>query len=174
MTYIDSKEISKSYYEVLLVDSQASEAEIKASYKKLLLSTHPDKTGEYTSNNSITLMKEAYKTLVDPVLKAEYDESLTRTIQKQGFNLNGDGLDTYGLNEFDIEEDDEDAVVVSWSKSCPRCQIAKGMVLSEENLAENGTSDGNGGYDIIVQCSSCSLWIKVKYYEEIETDSEDE
>lgn len=119
-------------------------------------------------------MKEAYKTLVDPVLKAEYDESLTRTIQKQGFNLNGDGLDTYGLNEFDIEEDDEEAVVVSWSKSCPRCQIAKGMVLSEENLAENGTSDGNGGYDIIVQCSSCSLWIKVKYYEEIETDLEDE
>ena len=79
MTYIDSKEILKSYYEVLLVDSQALEAEIKASYKKLLLSTHPDKTGEYTSNNLITLMKEAYKTLVDPVLKAEYDESLTRT-----------------------------------------------------------------------------------------------
>lgn len=32
MTYIDSKEILKSYYEVLLVDSQALEAEIKASF----------------------------------------------------------------------------------------------------------------------------------------------
>ncbi|ODV80455.1 diphthamide biosynthesis protein 4 [Suhomyces tanzawaensis NRRL Y-17324] len=144
-----------SYYEVLGVADNASESEIKLAYKEKLLTNHPDKG--VTQQTLITLIKQAYTTLVNPVERQKYDESFKESIKRLGFNVSGDGLDTYGLEEFEEDE-------AGWNRECPRCQIREGITLTEEDL-ENGSPDGSGGYDIIVQCSSCSLWIKVKYYE---------
>ena len=52
-----------------------------------------------------------------------------------------------------------------WAKDCPRCTLSEGIVVSEDDLEEHGTADGMGGYDIIAQCSGCSLWIQIKFYE---------
>ncbi|KAK6454722.1 J protein type 3 [Scheffersomyces xylosifermentans] len=171
MTYVEDSNVEKSYYDILKVESTATEADIKTAYRQLLLSTHPDKTGKSTSTEvQITLIKEAYKTLVDAQLRKNYDNSLAESTKRHGFNLNGDGLDTYGLHDFEEEESGDE---MKWSKMCPRCQIPSGMVLTEENLSQNGTDDGNGGFDIIVQCSSCSLWIKVKYYEDVDEEEQE-
>lgn len=159
MSYIDN--ISQSYYEVLGVTPKSETAEIKAAYREKLLSNHPDKIGSTASEHAITLIKEAYQTLNDGSKREDYDESLQKSIQRQGFNISGDGLDTYSLNDFEVDEG-----VLVWLKDCPRCQAPASISLSEDDLENNGTDDGMGGYDIIVQCLSCSLWIKVKYYEE--------
>ena len=159
MSYIDN--ISQSYYEVLGVTPKSETAEIKAAYREKLLSNHPDKIGSTASEHAITLIKEAYQTLNDGSKREDYDESLQKSIQRQGFNISGDGLDTYSLNDFEVDED-----LLVWLKNCPRCQAPASISLSEDDLENNGTDDGMGGYDIIVQCLSCSLWIKVKYYEE--------
>lgn len=160
MTYLAS--LQKTYYEVLGVGPKADTSEIKSAYRHKLLTTHPDKAGTEIPVD-IAAIKQAYEALVEPTSRAEYDESLVKTSQRHGFNINGDGLDTFGLQDF---ESDEIADVYHWYKDCPRCHGVHGIELTETDLEEHGTDDGSGGFDIIVQCSSCSLWIKVKYYEE--------
>lgn len=159
MSYIDH--ISQTYYEVLGVTPKCEPADIKAAYREKLLSNHPDKIGSTASEHAITLIKEAYQTLNDINKREEYDDLLNKSVQRQGFNISGDGLDTYNLNDFDMNNDE-----LEWLKDCPRCQAPASINLSDDDLENSGTKDGMGGYDIIVQCSSCSLWIKVKYYEE--------
>lgn len=164
--YIDNKSsLVRTYYEVLGIDPKAENSQIKAAYRERLLKTHPDKQLLQPSeeNGKVNLIQEAYKVLLDSSKRKEYDLLLTKSIQKQGFNINGDGLDVYSLEDFEIVEDGEE---VHWYKDCPRCTFPKSMVLTELDLTENGTEDGEGGFDIIVQCESCSLWIKVKFFEE--------
>lgn len=163
MAYIEHLEgLGRSHYEVLGVGKDASLAEIKVSYRKKLLSTHPDKAKEITSatKDDIDSIQKAYKILSDDFLRKEYDESLIKSVQRAGFNISGDGLDSYSLDEFMAVEDDE----IVYVKDCPRCQFPNSIHISESGL-ENGTSDGAGGYSLIVQCDSCSLWVVVKYYD---------
>lgn len=168
-TYIDdAKALTLTYYEVLGVEPTADTAEIKTAYKERLLNSHPDKqngvNGELKNHeNMVITIKEAYKALMDPLRRQEYDETLKKSFQKQGFNINGDGLDSYSLEDFEIVAG-PNAEEEIWVKDCPRCTFPKSITLTEEDLEENGTDDGQGGFDIIVQCESCSLWIKVKYY----------
>lgn len=149
-----------SYYQVLEITPETSTAEIKQAYKLKLLSSHPDKTENISAQVDIPLIKQAFTTLIDPTLRKEYDLSLLESTKLSGFNINGAGLDVYSLDDFDFDEDKE-----VWNKNCPRCTAHYSMSLTESDL-EKGTPDKDGGYDIIVQCNSCSLWIQVKYYEE--------
>lgn len=164
--YFDHSGISRSYYTVLGVEPNAADVEIKQAYKDRLLGTHPDK---FRGDNVPTVVYEistiqlAYQTLIDPTKRKEYDESLLKSVQREGFNITGDGLDIFNLSEFEEVELDD---MVNWYKNCPRCTTQKGISLLEDDLIDNGTADNAGGFDIIVQCSSCSLWIRVKYYEE--------
>ncbi|KSA04147.1 uncharacterized protein AC631_00018 [Debaryomyces fabryi] len=132
----------------------------------MLLTHHPDKNGN--ASTTVNTIQEAYRVLVDPESREKYDESLRRSIQRQGFNISGDGLDIYSLDDFEMVEEEE----CRWIKDCPRCQFPKSIKFKESDLIENGTEDGENGYEIIVQCESCSLWIKVKYYEDNEEDDE--
>ena len=165
--YIEDRDIQKrSHYEVLGVVLTCSDLDIKSAYKEMLLAHHPDKKGN--ASTTINSIQEAYKTLIDPELRDQYDDSLKRSIQRQGFNITGDGLDIYSLDDFEMEEEEE----CKWLKDCPRCQFPKSIKFNESDLIENGTEDGDNGFEIIVQCESCSLWIKVKYYEINEEDDE--
>lgn len=158
----------QSYYEVLAVSPDADLLQIKKAYREKILHAHPDKAsstgssaidGAHTSS-SVSLIKEAYDTLSDAASREQYDIDLVKTVQTQGFNLNGDGLDSYSLESFDFDEARE-----FWMKNCPRCQAPSSIKLTEQDL-EQGTDDGEGGLELVVQCGSCSLWIKVKYMEE--------
>ncbi len=61
----------KDLYEVLGVTASSSLYEIKKAYKELALTTHPDKGGK---QDRMSLINEAYKTLMDPEKRSQYDE----------------------------------------------------------------------------------------------------
>ncbi|GME72267.1 unnamed protein product [[Candida] boidinii] len=184
----------KTYYEVLDISPGSTLAEIKLAYKNKLLALHPDKIQQnsvqsshsdtivyYADNGStedlIPLLKEAYKVLSDPKHRKEYDDEVEAMLKKNGIVNYGDGLDTYTLDDFksDIPESEEDPVI--FRKDCPRCTITNGFVISEDDLIKNTETNINskkddGSYQLVLQCDSCSLWLKVKYFD-LEEDDED-
>jgi molecular chaperone DnaJ len=65
----------RDYYEVLGVDSSASDEDIKKSYRKLALKFHPDKNpGDKASEEKFKELGEAYEALSDPQKRAAYDQ----------------------------------------------------------------------------------------------------
>ena len=58
------------YYQILGVDKNASQDDIKKAYRKLASKHHPDKGGDHTKFQEI---QAAYSTLSDPQKRAEYD-----------------------------------------------------------------------------------------------------
>jgi molecular chaperone DnaJ len=67
-------EKAKNYYEILEVDKDASENELKMAYRKLAKKYHPDlnKEDPHAKEKFIEL-KEAYDTLIDPEKREIYD-----------------------------------------------------------------------------------------------------
>jgi curved DNA-binding protein CbpA len=66
----------KNYYEILGVLPTASSNDIKAAFRKLSIQHHPDKGGNEKTYQFIT---EAYNTLRDARLRAEYDSQIKQT-----------------------------------------------------------------------------------------------
>lgn len=184
----------KTYYEVLDISPGSTLAEIKLAYKNKLLALHPDKILQNSVQNGdgdnivshpdnkstedlIPLLKEAYKVLSDSEHRKEYDEEVEAMLKKNGIVNYGDGLDTYTLDDFtsDVPESEEDPVI--FRKDCPRCTISNGFVISEDDLIKNTETNINskkddGSYQLVLQCDSCSLWLKVKYFDLDEDDEE--
>lgn len=145
-----------NYYDVLGIRLNSTDSQIKNGYKNKLLTNHPDKSSN--TNIQINLIQQAYKVLINPQTRLEYDNQFGEQLKLQGTNLNGDGLDIYNLSEFDNEGD-------LFIKSCPRCGSAKGIQLTEDDLI-NGANNGEHEFEIAVQCHDCSLWITVQYEED--------
>ena len=67
----------RDYYEVLGVNKNASEAELKKAYRRLAMKYHPDRnTGDdkTASEQRFKEAKEAYEVLADPQKRAAYDQ----------------------------------------------------------------------------------------------------
>ena len=64
-----------SFYDVLLVDQNATLDEIKSAFKRRALQVHPDKGG---SKEEFHLVYEALETLGDPVARKKYDHALSQ------------------------------------------------------------------------------------------------
>jgi len=62
-----------SHYDILGVDPEASEQEIKAAYRKLVKQYHPDKNDSDEARQQIVLVNAAYEILSDPEKRIEYD-----------------------------------------------------------------------------------------------------
>jgi curved DNA-binding protein CbpA len=72
-----SSENQSDYYELLGVPWDADAADIKKAFRKRVRKVHPDTSAEMTdSNREFIHLKAAYQTLSDPVLRAQYDETL--------------------------------------------------------------------------------------------------
>lgn len=64
--------MSKDYYKTLGVNKNATEAEIKAAFRKLAHQHHPDKNGG--DDKKFKEVNEAYQTLSDKNKRAQYDQ----------------------------------------------------------------------------------------------------
>jgi len=65
----------RDYYEVLSVESNASEANIKKAYRRLAMKHHPDRNqGDAKAEENFKEAKEAYEVLSDQQKRAAYDQ----------------------------------------------------------------------------------------------------
>lgn len=65
----------RDYYQVLGVNRDASDDDIKKSYRKLAMKYHPDRNpGDKASEESFKEAKEAYEILSEPKKRAAYDQ----------------------------------------------------------------------------------------------------
>lgn len=76
------------FYKILEVDENASQDEIKKSYRKLSLIHHPDKNPGDTNSEKFKAISEAYETLGDPAKRNEYN-MLRRNPFMGGANMAG-------------------------------------------------------------------------------------
>jgi molecular chaperone DnaJ len=68
-------ETKRDYYEVLGINKNASEADIKKAFRKLARKYHPDvNPGDKTAEQKFKEMNEAYEVLSDPKKREQYDQ----------------------------------------------------------------------------------------------------
>ena len=60
-----------TFYEILGVDKNASESEIKKAYRTLSLEFHPDRNSSAEATEKFQEISQAYETLSDPQKKEE-------------------------------------------------------------------------------------------------------
>lgn len=64
----------RDYYEVLGINKNASEQEIKTAYRSLAKKYHPDKLKDGTSDQKMQELNEAYEILSNPEKRSVYDQ----------------------------------------------------------------------------------------------------
>ena len=83
----------KDYYEILGIDRNASQSEIKAAYRKLALKYHPDKNpGDPTTEERFKEAAEAYEVLGDEEKRARYDRYGHAGVKGEGRGFGGEGM----------------------------------------------------------------------------------
>jgi curved DNA-binding protein len=93
----------KDYYEVLGVKREASEAEIKAAYRKLAHKYHPDVSKEKDAEARFKEVAEAYQTLKDADKRAAYDQ-LGKQQPGEEFRPPPDWQKQYGETNFAFDD----------------------------------------------------------------------
>ncbi|KAH7886267.1 hypothetical protein F5I97DRAFT_1241567 [Phlebopus sp. FC_14] len=144
------------FYALLRIRRDASSSDIKIAYHQILFHSHPDKQSrsarhpESQSSADIALLKEAYKTLVDPSSRAAYDKLLRRQDES---SQSPRPAQIVSLEDFVVHPDcgDEDGFEQEWYYAC-RCG---GTYRITENDLESGRH--------LVGCESCSEVIWVGY-----------
>lgn len=89
----------RDYYELLGVERNASEREIKKSFKKLAMKYHPDRNpGDKSAEQQFKQVKEAYEVLSDQNKRAAYDQFGHDGVDpnRQGGHQGGDFGDIFG------------------------------------------------------------------------------
>ena len=105
-----------NYYDILNINKNATQEEIKNSYKKLAMKYHPDKNIENKkeAENKFKEVSEAYEVLSDKEKKYEYDNGRNIVINQQNpydifshmFNTQGFNVCGFNTPGFNINIDD--------------------------------------------------------------------
>lgn len=78
--------MKRDYYEVLGVDRNASESDLKKSYRQMALKYHPDKNpGNHEAEEKFKEAAEAYEALRDPEKRGIYDQFGHEGLKGKGF-----------------------------------------------------------------------------------------
>ncbi len=89
----------RDYYEVLGIDKNASDQDIKSAYRKLARKYHPDVNKEADAESKFKEVREAYEILSDSNKRAQYDR-FGHQANQQGFGGGG------GFEGFDFDIND--------------------------------------------------------------------
>ncbi|MEA2109655.1 MAG: molecular chaperone DnaJ [Pseudomonadota bacterium] len=93
--------MKRDYYEVLQVHRNASELELKKTYRKLAFQYHPDKNpGDKEAENKFKELTEAYEVLADSQKRAAYDQFGHAGVSGNGGGFPGGGFSTDGFGNF--------------------------------------------------------------------------
>ena len=96
----------RDYYDVLGVQKNASDAEIKKAFRNLAKENHPDSNrGDEGAETRFKEINEAYENLKDPQTRAAYDQFGHAGTQAGGMGSGGFGGGGFGGNFSDIFED---------------------------------------------------------------------
>ena len=80
----------RDYYEILEVNRNASETEIKKAYRRLAIKYHPDKNpGDKAAEDKFKELSEAYAVLSDAQQRATYDQFGHAGLEGGGFSSGG-------------------------------------------------------------------------------------
>ncbi|WP_408956442.1 DnaJ domain-containing protein [Natroniella sp. ANB-PHB2] len=115
--------MSKDYYEILEVSSNASQAEIKQKYRELVKKYHPDRHYD-NPLKELTLekfkeVKEAYDVLGDPEERSRYDRNRKGSSAQQQST-------SRGLNQFEVLLQEIDNLLNNrqWTEAKQKCKQA--------------------------------------------------
>ncbi|KAF8963952.1 DnaJ domain-containing protein [Flammula alnicola] len=150
---LDSSPRTVDFYQLLSVPKDASLAEIKAAYHRVLLQCHPDKRNPSSSADQvdIALIKEAYTVLSNNERRTAYEAQLRpRTYT----TTSPRPAQVISLEEFEDEGVDNVAEVAEegpWRYPC-RCG---GVYRITSTLMEKG--------EHLIACNSCSEAVWVGY-----------
>ena len=86
----------RDYYEILGVDKNASEADIKSAFRKLAKKYHPDVSKEENAAEKFKEAQEAYAVLSDKEKRGRYDQ-----FGHSAFDSNGGYGGFSGFDDFD-------------------------------------------------------------------------
>ncbi len=89
----------RDYYEVLGVARDASDGDIKSSYRKLAMKYHPDRNAEAEAEERFKEASEAYSVLADAQKRAQYDR-FGHAAFGGGGNGSGAGFDPSVFTDF--------------------------------------------------------------------------
>jgi hypothetical protein len=93
-----------NFYEILGVNQNATEDEIKSAFRELAVQKHPDKGG---STEEFIQLKTAYDTLKNPLLRKDYDLKLKPESIDNTYNTQHD-FNTSEYTESGMAEPEED------------------------------------------------------------------
>ena len=90
-----------THYEVLGIDANADETEIKKAYRSLSFKHHPDRSQDPESSNIMQRINAAYEVLREPQSRQQYDAELNgmHSMHANPFMGNMGGM---GINIFDM------------------------------------------------------------------------
>ena len=94
----------KNYYDILGVKKDASDADIKKKYRKLVRQYHPDVSDHPDADNKIAEINNAYETIRDKDKRAEYDAMLNNPFANQSGASGFGGQSSAGQGGFRWED----------------------------------------------------------------------
>ena len=144
----------KNYYDILGIKKDASDADIKKKYRKLVRQYHPDVSDDPDADNKIAEINNAYETLRDKDKRSEYDAMLDNPFAGQagaggfgGFGGQSAGAQG-GFRWEDIKDQFGDGEAfggggdgraarphLRWYWLCPVCGVKSQVRVARESIA---------------------------------------
>lgn len=170
--------IKRDYYELLGIDRNATDDDIKKAFRKLAFQYHPDKNNEAGATEKFKEINEAYEVLSSPDKRAAYDRYGHEGVQQgagsaqdfgAGFSGFGDIFDAFfgGMNTATADRhgplqgnDIQQQVTITLEEAAFGCERELKMMRSENCSVCHGLGSKPGTQP--VRCPACNGTGQVK------------